>query len=72
MKHLNLGVYWPTSQNVLVCRVIYQFMHTSAFRGAEPILKAAKLASVAPLLQPPTGLSSSSSLDKNVATIEAK
>ena len=46
-------------------------MHTSAFRGAEPILKAAKLASVAPLLQAPTGLSSSS-LDKNVATIGAK
>ena len=44
-------------------------MQTSSFRGAEPILKAAKLASVAPLLQPPTSLPS---LAKNVETVEAK
>ena len=46
-------------------------MPTSLFRGAETILKAAKLASVAPLLQPPTtGLHS---LDKQVETVvEAK
>ena len=40
-------------------------------RGAEPILKAAKLASVAPLLQPPTSLPPST-LVKNVETVEAK
>ena len=44
-------------------------MHTSSFRGAEPILKAAKLASVAPLLQPPT---IHPALDQNVQAVETK
>ena len=44
-------------------------MHTSTFRGAEPILKAAKLASVAPLLQPPT---IHPALDQNVQAVETK
>ena len=44
-------------------------VHTSSFRGAEPILKAAKLASVAPLLQPPT---IHPALDQNVQAVETK